>query len=89
MAETTQELIHNGKKIVIVTEGGSPSRNRAAASAPPGRARVMIDGEPIPLRYDADTRRYIATSHSPYISFDTLTGLATHVADHVIAKRSP
>lgn len=93
-AETTQELVHKGKKIVISTEGGAPGGNparaaAAVASTPPAQARVTIDGESVPVRYDADTKKYIATSHSPFMSHDTLTDLATHVADHVIDKRSP
>lgn len=93
-AGTTQELIHNGKKIVIITEGGAPAGNRpldasAIASARPAGATVTIDGEAIPVLYDVDTKKYIATSHSPFMSHDTLTDLAKHVADHVIAKRSP
>jgi hypothetical protein len=94
MAENTQELIHKGKKIVIITEDGAPSANRApaaaaAGSAPPGGAKVTIDGEAVPVQYDPGTKKYIATSHSPYLSHDTLADLAKHVADHVIDKRSP
>jgi hypothetical protein len=94
MAEQTQELMHKGKKIVIITEDAAPSANRAPAaaatgSAPAGGPKVTIDGESIPVQYDPGTKKYIATSHSPYLSHDTLTDLAKHVADHVVGKRSP
>jgi outer membrane lipoprotein-sorting protein len=50
---------------------------------------VTIDGESVPVQYDPDTKKYIATSHSPYLNHDSLIDLAKHVADHVIAQRSP
>jgi hypothetical protein len=93
-AETDQEFVHNGRRIVISTRGGGASKRGGpaeapGAGAPPAAARVAIDGEDIPVLYDADTGQYIATAHSPYMSHDTLTDLAKHVADHVIARRSP
>jgi len=89
-AETTQELVHNGRRIVITTLGEArPSPGARAASPAPATPKVTIDGESIPVQYDPGTKQYIATSHSPYLSHDTLIDLAKHVADHVIAKRSP
>jgi hypothetical protein len=89
-AETTQELVHNGKKIVITTQADAhPSPGVRAASPVPAGPKVTIDGESVPVQYDPGTKQYIATSHSPYLSHDTLIDLAKHVADHVIAKRSP
>jgi hypothetical protein len=89
-AETNQELVHNGRKIVITTEGKPHPEKRALAASPaPARPKVAIDGESIPVQYDPGTKQYIAISHSPYLSHDTLIDLAKHVADHAIAKRSP
>jgi len=73
MSTGKKELTHNGKKIVI--EGDKPSA-------------ITIDDESIPVRFDDATGRYIATTHSPYTSFDNLADLAKHVADHVIGQRS-
>lgn len=89
-AETTQELVHNGRKIIITPEGEArPSRAARDASPAPAAPKVTIDGESVPVQLDPGTRKYIAISHSPYLSHDTLLDLAKHVADHVVAKRSP
>lgn len=90
--QTSQELIHNGRKIVISVKGRSaerlPGPAKSRSSARPAAIRVTIDGEPVPVQFDPGTKSYIAVRHSPYMSHSTLTDLAKHVADQVIGKRS-
>ena len=92
-AATNQEFVHNGRKIVIISQDeASASSAHTPASftlSSPAVAKVKIDDESVPLRYDMGSKKYIAIAHSPYMNFDSLTDLAKHVADHVIGKRSP
>ncbi len=68
-----QELTHNGRKIVIRTEGD--------------QIELTIDNEPIPLWHDKATGQFIATRHSPFKSYSTVLDLAKHVTDDVINQR--
>ncbi len=68
-----QEFTHNGRKVVIDTEGDKP--------------KVTIDGEDIPILQTKDTGRFIATQHYGFKSYTSLVDLARDVIDHVINLR--
>ena len=68
-----KEMMYNGRQIAIDSQNGE--------------CQVTIDEEPIPVQYVPETREYIATHHSPFISHDSLEALAKHVVDHVINHR--
>jgi hypothetical protein len=70
----TQEMVYNGRKIVITPQDT--------------KTPVLIDGESIPVMKDPGVGEYIAVIHAPYLKHPTLIDLAKHVIDHVINQRS-
>ena len=83
---TNSTFVHNGMKIELV-EGGAPAP-AAMAEISHKAPTVTIDGEPVPVWVDPMSAKIFATKHSPHMSFDSLSDLAIHVADYVIAKRA-
>jgi len=68
-----QEVSHRGKRIIINVEGD--------------QVRLTINGEMIPVMYDSNSGRCVATKHLPYASYSSLVDLAKGVIDNVIIKR--
>ena len=65
----TEEFDHNGRHIVITTEGDE--------------ARVTINGTPIPYRHEPGTAQYLpADQYSRFMTFPTLMDMVLDVADH-------
>jgi hypothetical protein len=65
----TEEFDHNGRHVVITTEGEE--------------GQVTINGTHVPYHHEPGTEMYVpADQYSRFMSFTTLKEMARDVADH-------
>lgn len=69
-----------------MSDVGAP-HHRIEISGDGAEVRIVIDGEPIPVRYA--NGYYVALRHSPYTAHASPQELANHVARAVLDMRRP